>query len=137
MLDGVEQFSSHAYFTLQVNYHTDRLITESDRGGGSGSSSQLYSLTFKPRLCVRVFVEENETSNGKRRNCFVYNNKWFEWSVQKCHLEANVSQYSSFLLLGKHLCSTWQSQFIIVYIKCFAMKNEEIINNITLLSTLV
>lgn len=34
MLDGVGQFSSHAYLTLWVNYHTDRLITESDRGGG-------------------------------------------------------------------------------------------------------
>lgn len=38
MLDGVGQFSSRAYFTLWVNYHTDRLITVSDIGRGSGSS---------------------------------------------------------------------------------------------------
>jgi len=57
MLDGVGQFSSHAYLTRWVNYHTDRLITESDkRGGGSGSSSQLYSLTLKRAVCVCVCV---------------------------------------------------------------------------------
>ena len=61
MLAGPGQFSSHAYLTLWVNYHTDRLITESDRGGGSGSSSQLYSLTFKQCVCVRV--RESETAN--------------------------------------------------------------------------
>lgn len=43
MFDGVKQLSSHAYFTLWVNYHADRLITHSDRG----VEEQASSLRFK------------------------------------------------------------------------------------------
>lgn len=106
MLDGVEQFSSHAYFTLQVNYHTDRLITESDRGGGSGSSSQLYSLIFKPHLCVHVFVKENETSNGKRRNCLIYNNKWL-----KTPIDMSISR-SQWVYINAWLTAEFVSLFV-------------------------
>lgn len=43
MFDGVKQLGSHAYFTLWVNYHTDRLITRSDRG----VEEQTSSFSFK------------------------------------------------------------------------------------------
>lgn len=49
MLDGVKQFGSHAYFTQWVNYHTDRLITESDRGGGDLAAATLPNIQT---LCV-------------------------------------------------------------------------------------
>lgn len=52
MFDGVKQLSSHAYFTLWVNYHTDRLITCSDRG----VEEQKYSLRFKHNASVGVKV---------------------------------------------------------------------------------
>lgn len=48
MFDEVKQLSSHAYFTLWVNYHTDRLITRSDRG----VEEQTYSLRFKHNASV-------------------------------------------------------------------------------------
>lgn len=47
MWDVVGQFSSHAYFTLQVNYCTDRLITESDRGGGGEGGALLTLLNLQ------------------------------------------------------------------------------------------
>lgn len=59
MSDGVKQFSSHAYFTPWVNYHTDRLITQS----GRGVEEQTYSLRFKHN--VRVGVRESQTANLK------------------------------------------------------------------------
>lgn len=56
MLDRVKQLSSHAYFTLWVNYHTDRLITR----GGRGVEEQRYSLRFKRNATVGV--GENRTA---------------------------------------------------------------------------
>lgn len=57
MFDGVKQLSSHAYFTLWVNYHTDRLITRSDRG----VEEQTYSLRFKHNASVAA--RESQTAD--------------------------------------------------------------------------
>lgn len=59
MFDRVKQFSSHAYFTLWVNYHTDRLITQS----GRGVEEQAYSLRFEHNLSVGV--RESQPANLK------------------------------------------------------------------------
>lgn len=61
MFDGVKQLSSHAYFTLWVNYRTDRLITRSDRG----VEEQTYSLRLKHNACDGV--RESQTADYERR----------------------------------------------------------------------
>lgn len=69
MFDRVKQFSSHAYFTLWVNYHTDRLITQS----GRGVEEQAYSLRFKHNLSVGV--RESQPANLKCKGNHCISNK--------------------------------------------------------------
>lgn len=65
MLDGVKQLGSHAYFTLWVNYHTDRLITRSDRG----VEEQTYSLSFKHNASVGAHESQTADWNGRKGRC--------------------------------------------------------------------
>lgn len=64
MWDGVGQFSIHAYFTPQVNYRTDRLITESDRGGGS----LLTLLNLQTHSLWDLIEEKGNTADGNKRS---------------------------------------------------------------------
>lgn len=67
MFDGVKQLGSHAYFTLWVNYHTDRLITRSDRG----VEEQTYSLSFKHNASVGARESQTADRNGRKGNCCI------------------------------------------------------------------
>lgn len=59
MFNGVKPLSSYAYFTLWVNYHTDRLITCRDRG----VEEQRSSLRFKHN--TGVAARESQTAEIK------------------------------------------------------------------------